>query len=283
MHGLGGDIMSDIIFCKTRYQDTVVHVDPDGKEHKGYGSYLDLWHMVEWNKYPLIYVDQIEPESDNTYIFSPANGETTNGWPNAKAEIILWQLEWQLTTEHNTPSGVRRVWASDAWFAKEHGYEYVPMGSDERLNELGNQYPAQKRYDVAILSYQTHRRQAITAQLEQSGLRLAPISGVWGRLRSDVLLSSYAMVHTHQNDNMPTIAPLRWAIAAAHSLPMISETVNDRGIFGYSTMVQADYKFLSAFTVNMLKDKRLLVDYGAALHELLCKEYTFRKVIESNV
>lgn len=263
--------MSDIIFCKTRYQDV------------GYASYNDLWKMVEWAGYPIIYVDQIDPASDNTYIFTPANGETVNGWPDARATIILWQLEWMLTDEHNTPPGVRRVWASDAGFAKQRGYEYVPMGSDERLNEVGSLYPAAKVFDVALLSYQTGRRQRITQQMLDSGLNLAPVSNLWGRQRSAALLQSQTMVHVHQHDHIGTIAPLRWALAAAHGLPMISESVHERGIFGYACMVQADYEFLAAFTANMLKDKRLLSDYAESLHGLLCHEYSFKKVVEAHV
>lgn len=275
--------MGNVIFCKTRHQDTVTSIDPDGTKHYGYGSYLDLWHMVEWNKYPLIYVDEIDPQSDNTYIFSPANAETMNGWPNAKAQIILWQLEWMLTDEHNTPPGVKRTWSMDKWMAESRGFEYVPIGGDERLNELGTKYYPQKRYDVAIMSYQTHRRQVITAQLENAGLSLAPLNNLWGRKRSDVLLSSWCMCHTHQVDNAPGIAGLRWCLAAAHNLPMISEQVNDRGIFTPSHMVQAEYKYLAAFTANMLKDKRMLADYGMALNGLLCRDYTFERSVNSHV
>lgn len=265
--------VSKIIFCKTRYQDI------------GYVSYSDLWRLVELSGYKTIYVDELDPYSDNTYIVTPLNSEWLNGWNNPTAQIIHLEMEWRWDERATwkEPPGVKRVWHIDKWFADQFGFEYVPIGSDERLNELGTQYPSQKRYDVAVLSYQTHRRQLITAQLENLGLRLAPISGIWGRLRSDILLSSYAMVHTHQVDNAPGIASLRWAIAAAHHLPMISETVNNRGIFGYSCMVQADYPHLAAFTLNMLKDKMRLSDYGEALHSLLCVENTFRKVIEKNV
>lgn len=265
--------MPEVIFCKTRYQDI------------GYASYNDLWNMVTWAGYETIYVDELDPQSDNTYIVTPLNDEWLAGWENPRAKIIHWEYEWRWDERKDwkEPPGVSRVWHIDPYFAKQFGFEYVPCGSDDRLNELGTQYPAQKRYDVAILSYQTHRRQAITAQLENEGLRLAPISGVWGRLRSDVLLSSYAMCHTHQNENMAGIASLRWAIAAAHSLPAITETVNERGIFGNGCMVQSDYDFLAKFTYHMLQDKQRLADYGAALHDLLCVENTFRKVIEANV
>lgn len=279
--------MSNITFAKTRFQ---------GQWNKqtqqfegGYASYQDYWRLVELAGYDTCYVDEIDAyDKTKTYIITPLNDEWLTGWPSAKAQIIHHELEWRWDERAHwqEPPGVSRVWHIDKWFADQFGFEYVPIGSDERLNELGSQYPAVKKYDVAILSYQTYRRQSITAQLENSGLRLAPISGVWGRLRSDVLLSSHCMVHTHQVDNAPGIASLRWAVAAAHKLPMITETVRDRGIFGYSYMVQADYNYLADFTKSQLKDafsRAKLADYGLAMHGLLCRDYTFKRMVESHV
>lgn len=266
--------MADITFVKTRHQDI------------GYDSYKDYFKLAELAGYPICYVDEIDAyDPTKTYIITPLNDEWLAGWPNAKAQIIHHELEWRWDERATwqEPPGVSRIWHIDKWFADQFGFEYVPIGSDERLNELGTQYPVEKRYDVAILSYQTNRRQAITAQLENCGLQLAPISGVWGRLRSNVLLSSHCMVHTHQIDNAPGIASLRWAVAAAHKVPMITETVKDRGIFTYSYMAQADYNYLVGFTVHMLKDKAKLADYGDALHNLLCRDYTFSQMVESHV
>lgn len=264
--------MSDVIFCAT-----------DFYLNGGYRSYVDFFRLADLAGYPIIPVSKIDPDSDNTYIFTPANGETIHGWPGAKAQIILWQLEWMLTDEHNTPPGVRRVWASDAWFAKDCGFEYVPVGSDVRLNEVGRDFPTDRPYDVSLLSYQTGRRQVITQQLINKGLRLAPVGNLWGRQRSVALLQSHVMLHVHQHDHIPGIAPLRWALAAAHGLPMITESVRERGIFTNSYMVQASYEFLAEFTVHMLKDERLLRDYANGLRQLLCEDYTFKKVVEAHV
>jgi len=266
--------MSEVIFCKTRYQD------------KGYQSYSDLWRLVELAGYPIIYVDQLDPQSDNTYIVTPLNDEWLQGWQNPKAQIIHWEFEWRTDwrAEVDEPQGVARVWHIDPYMGKQTGFEYVPVGSDDLLNECTHIWPLTRIVDVAIMSYQTPRRQLITQQLEGLGLKVArPVSGEWGTARSTTLLSSACMVHTHQLEAAPGIASLRWAIAAAHRLPMITETVKDRGIFGYSCMVQSDYEYLAAFTAHMLKDRVQLVEYGEALHNLLCVENTFRKVIEAHV
>lgn len=267
--------MAEVIFCKTRYQDV------------GYLSYNDLWRMVELAGYPIIYVDQIDPQSDNTYIVTPLNDEWLTGWQSPKARIIHWELEWRTDWRAtiDEPSGIAEVWAIDKSYADKIGARYVPVGGDERLcpffhsiTPIGN-----RKYDVSLLSYQTPRRQVITQQLRDEHLILAPIDNLTGMNRSLVLVDSKVMVHVHQLDNMAGIASLRWCLAAAHYLPMISETVPDRGIFGYTHMMQADYSFLASFTASALRDRRMLSDYAEALHGLLCEKYTFRKSVDSHV
>lgn len=279
--------MSDVIFVKTRHQGEWV-TDENGNVvyRGGYQSYSDYFRLAELAGYPICYVDEIDAyDASKTYIITPLNDEWLKGWPDAKAQIIHHEAEWRTDwrADVDEPLGVSRVWHIDPYMGKQKGFEYVPVGSDDRLNEASGNYHSIKQYDVAIMSYQTHRRQVITAQLENMGLRLSALDSLWGNRRSQTLTQSYCMVHTHQNDNAPGIASLRWAIAAAHRLPMITETVRDRGIFGYSCMVQSDYEYLSAFTAHMLKDRVQLQEYGEALHNLLCIENTFRKVIESHV
>lgn len=266
--------MGEVIFCAT-----------DFYLNGGYRSYVDFFKLVELAGYPLIPLSQLNPHSDNTYIITPLNDEWLDGWVKPSAHIIHWELEWRTDwrAEVNTPPGVAEVWTVDKWYAEQIGARYVPMGSDKRLNAYDGDLSPAVAFDVSLLSYQTGRRQVITQQLKYKGLILAPISNLWGYARSMALLQSRVMLHVHQHDHMQTVAPLRFALAAAHGLPIISETINDRGIFGYSAMVESDYKYLAAFTADMLKDKPLLADYARALHGLLCEEYTFRKVVEANI
>lgn len=279
--------MGDVIFVKTRYQGEWIINEHGQHEYRGgYQSYSDYFRLAELAGYPICYVDEIDAyDPTKTYIITPLNDEWLKGWPGAKAQIIHHEAEWRTDwrAEVDEPPGVARVWHIDPYMGKQSGFEYVPVGSDDRLNQGPHRLITPVEYDVAIMSYQTFRRQKITAQLENLGVKLAPISGLWGGLRSQILMESHCMVHTHQNDNAPGIASLRWAIAAAHYLPMITETVRDRGIFGYSCMVQSDYEYLAAFTAHMLKDRVQLQEYGEALHHLLCVEHPFRKVIEAHV
>lgn len=271
--------MSQVYFCAT-----------DFYLNGGYRSYVDFFDLARFAGYPVISVSAIDPQSDNTYIFTPANGETVAGWPGAKAQIILWQLEWQLTDEHNTPPGVRRVWASDASFAKQRGYEYIPIGSDDRLNPFNldaltsQQRVAMKDRDAVFLSYQTPRRQVVSNAFKAAGLSLAAEGGgLLGAARSSELLRARVMVHVHQHESIRTIAPLRWALAAAHQLPLITEMVDDPGIFGPLCMFQYEYKDIAQWTKSTLQYPQLLEGMAAVLHGLLCREHTFRKVVEANV
>lgn len=267
--------MSEVIFCKTRYQDI------------GYHSYSDFWRLVELAGYPVIYVDELDAQSDNIYILTPLNDEWLAGWQSPRARIIHYELEWRTDwrAEVNEPPGVAEVWVCDKHYAEHIGAKYVPMGSDERLNEARSyrhDWNNETNYDVALMAYRDPpRRQIIIQELRDRQLSIAP--NAWKIERSSYLMSSRTMVHIHQTEQSNGIAPLRWCLAAAHRLPIISETVPDRGIFGYTHMMTADYHYLAGFVKQALGDHYLLSDYASALHSLLCHEWTFRRCIEANV
>lgn len=265
--------MGDVIFCAT-----------DFYLNGGYRSYADFFRLVELSGYPVIPLSQLDPaDSTKTYIVTPLNDEWMKGWPGAKARVIHYEMEWRWDwrADVDEPPGVKEVWAADKWFAQSIGARYVPMGSHEGLNE---QYPFSvgKVYDVAQVSYQVPRRQQLTHQLQNEGLLIAQNENLWGAHRSHVLQQSKVMLHVHQHDNAPGVAPLRWCLAAAHKLPIITETVHDRGIFGHTFMMQSSYDFLARFTALSIRDHaNRLNDYALALHNLLCQELTFRKSIEA--
>lgn len=259
-----------IIFLRTRHE---------------YHSYSDWFKLAELSGYSIRYLDEIETfdAPDNVYIIAPVSGEWRH-WPKGytQGRMILYQLEHNIDGEHFTPEAVSEVWAGDKWQADKCGFRYVPMGSHEGLGRnMADKH--EKIYDVSQIAYQTYRRQNITRQLLEAGLRLSPNENLWNFSRSLALVQSEIMLHVHQWDNIPAIAPLRWCLAAAHHLPIVSEQVADRGIFGYTHMMQADYEHLPRFVSHVLKDPRLLADYAAALHTLLCHEWTFKHMVEASV
>lgn len=262
--------MPDIIFAKTRTH---------------YDSYQDFWKLVELSNFPTCYVDEIEPDSDHTYIFTPDNGETRNGWPGAKARIYHYQLEWETHPNDQNPlaSGVAGKWTMDAWHARQIRARYVPIGSHPDLVHAPLNGRQDIHYDVALMAAMTHRRSWIAGEMQHKGLRLAP--NAWGEHRHTVLTHSKAMVHIHQHDAIPGVAALRLALAAAYRLPVIIETCEDYGIFGHGDLLRCEYAYLADFTDMWVcrNETRILEDYGHALHQTLCVEHTFRKCIEAAV
>lgn len=258
--------MNDVIFVKTRYQDI------------GYGSYVDLWRLVELSGYPICYVDEIDVTDKNkTWIISPLNGEWLTGWSNARSRIIHLELEWR--SERVIIPGVSETWAGDLWYADKIGARYVPLGSHIDLNEdrLATHDFA---FDVALMAYrEPFRRAHIINEMIDLGLSIAP--NAWGMERSIALKQSKCMVHIHQLDAYPCVAPLRMCIAAAHQLPVVTEQVNDRGIF-QDIMPQVVYNDLAemvAYTIRNPNNK--LTEFGQALYDRLCVDYTFRRSIEA--
>lgn len=256
------------------------------RPHYEYDSYSDLMKLIELSGYPLIFYEEIDPDSDNLYILTVLNGEINeNGWGDKpRATIILLDLEWRLKesdyawseSDLTLPKGVSRVWAADKWYAERIGAQYVPIGSHVGL--VGTAV-TEDRFDLAPLSYRTNRRNAAFGQMQDMGLTLAPNS--WGEERDAVIKASSAIVHVHQHDRIPTVAPLRYALAAAYHKPLISEAVHDRGIFE-KAVLYSDFAALPDYTALMVRRYSDLLQRKAdELHELLVIKNSFRGFVEA--
>ena len=263
--------MSSVYFVKTK-----THYDP----------YRDFFRLAELSGYPVIYIDEMDTQdASKTYIFTPLNGETSNGWADAKAQIVLFDLEWRIGESSYEwaenllviPPGVKRVWASDKWYAGKIGAEYVPLGSHAGL--VGDAVLNGDGYDVALLAYLSGRRQHAAAELQARGMKLAP--NAWNPERDAMLKSTTAMIHVHQHDNVPTIAPLRFALAAAYRLPLISERVYEADLYRDAVLF-VDYHALPDYTAALVRHSpTLLKTWGAALHDRLCVSNSFRSFVEA--
>lgn len=259
----------------------VYFVQTDWYRNGGYRSHVDFWRLVELSDYPVIPLSQLDPDSNNTYIITPVNGEWQQGWRNPRARIILYALEWNIDGEHNVPPGVAEVWCGDKWHSEKHGYRYVPLGSHPGLNVESAHKPQRPLYDVALMMYRDPPRRAkMIANMRQQGLGIAPDG--WGVDRSLTLIQSHCMVAIHQWDNLPVLPPLRMCIAAAHCLPVITEQVADRGVFSYQYLLQSNYASL-ANTARLMTQysTRDLGEIGQALYDFLCVDFTFRQSIEA--
>jgi len=272
--------MSEIVFCRTRHD---------------YSPYADFFRLAALSGFDVIYVDQMDiHDASKVYVVTPLNGEWMHGWKDPKATIIHWDLEWRLNGTYPVTPGVAEVWASDAWYAAKVGARHVPLGShvglaghETRINGAAPIWVQQAvthsnlQYDVCVMMYRgPYRRAKLLHELELQGLRIAP--DAWGYDRDQILRTSKAMVHIHQHDNVNTLAPLRFAIAAAYKLPMITETIWNMAPMSYANLLVCDYKNLPRFTAEWVlrNETFILRRYGDDLHRLLCVDMPFRKCVE---
>lgn len=257
--------MTNPIFARTRHE---------------YGSYADFWELVKLSGYRTCFVDEIDPtDADATYIFTPANGETANGWRNPKARIIHWLLEWTGDLTGNPP-GVSETWVSNRTYAEKIGAKYVTLGSHPGLMFEPAAIPAEKPFDLVHLFYMIPRRSAIIHELMKHSLQIAPNG--WDKERHESMLRSKLMLNVHQHAEYPALAPLRMALAAAYKLPIVTEggwSVEpvERAVlvYPYEQLGQVVPCLVDPAYEEQLRRK------GEQLHQILCVEKTFSKCVQA--
>lgn len=242
---------------------------------KDYPSYSDIKRLVELSGFRAVTIEQIDTFSRQPYIVvSPEPIPDLNG---LRARIICWQLEYAGDYTENYKGFTGEVWASDKAWANEHSAKYVLLGSHPDLRGYDGMTAPNRTilydYGVTMLGYMTPRREAIKNKL--SNLTWPPsYPGHNTKERYDQLEHTYLMLHVHQHDNAPYVAPQRIAIAAAYHMPVVSETVTDPGALT-GVITYADYDKLPSSVNKAIKKAN-----GDPLHNLLCVERTFRTCVQ---
>jgi hypothetical protein len=239
-----------------------------------YQSYTDFWQLVRLSGYPIIYQDEIDPQSDNTYIFTGADAHVS--FPDGNARIIYWLLEWY--GDYVQKPGVTETWCCNKTFAHQLGVRYVPMGSHPQLGTLESK---PLKYDIIHLSYSAiHRRRLTLDKLIDKGLKIAPNG--WGEFRDRMLRESRIMLHIHQNGDYPGIAPLRVALGAAYGLPIICENGWSSAPYG-NAIILSKYGDIEHAVKRVLKNYDYMKSIGLELHQLLCHDLEFSRVVEAHL
>lgn len=247
-----------------------------------YDSYTDLMRLITLSGFPLIYIDEIDADSDNVYIFSTPSthwhdGIERHGWDNPRARIIYYNIEWYTDVDYRAIPGVE-LWCADKWYAERYGMKYVPLGSHPDLPGASVER-CPKVYDLATLMYVHGRREGLINQMISTGLRMS--GNAWGGERHEKILHSAAFLHIHQWDYAPCVPPQRFALAAAYRKPVICENAADRGLFAENHgVLWCDYQHMSVFAKQRSADLNLLQDCGETMFHVLCEEYSFRKNVE---
>jgi hypothetical protein len=260
-------------------------------------SYTDFRKLVEVSGFETCYYDEMDLSERNFYVVAPASGELRPAILAAhqklsgpkRAVLTFWNLErpdsgyWP--PEGNNSSNqvddilkfVDTVWVSDRFYAEmDKRMIFVPMASDARLAD-GNPLPI-KVYDLAVLAYANGRRQKIFGRLER--WKVAP-STAWGETRVRILHSSRAMLYVHQTP-LPIGAPLRFSLAAAYQLPVLSESMSDPyPLVEGRDFLGAPYEEIPDRLEDWLSSR--LEPFGENLHHTLCVDLNFRGCVEEGV
>lgn len=255
-----------------------------------YTSYTDLYRLIELAGYPTCYLDEIDPTSDQCYIMTVSNGENAAGWQNPKARIILFDCEWRPDTYPRIPGC--EYWHMDKATADRHGVRYVPIGGDARLKPDVLPGAQDDPFEVAYYGYihGVPRRETILRELRAEGLTVTP-AGLWDVSpetqkrtleRHFALDNSTLYLHVHQRADSPGVPGLRMVVAAAYELPFVSETIVDAGVFD-GAFISAPYANLVEMVALWVAQPKNMSVVAGWLHNLLCNELTFRRVIEASV
>jgi hypothetical protein len=258
-----------------------------------YRSYADYFELARLSGFPIRYERDMDiTNSDHCYIVTWFSVQHA-GWHGARARIILWNLEWasQLQSldgvvwaERDKPiPGVTTTWSPDAGFAAKNGWQYVPVASHPDLVYRHEDAPWEFQWDVTLQMYRdpARRRKPIDRLLE-IGIRIAPDG--WQDVRHRSYMHSKAQLHIHQHDSMNVVSPLRFAVAAAYRKPIISEHIEQSGIFQHILFQSTYYGILDTVQrwVHPRHDGTLRTG-GELLHELLCVKNTFESIVKANV
>ena len=258
-----------------------------------YDSYTDYRRLVDLSGFETCFVDQMDlQDSSAVYIVSPVNGEFRHHLEahgkDRRARLVWWNLERPDPPAPSPPLSasldglaplVDAIWVSDRHYATmDPRLRFVVLGSHPGL---GAPPALPLRYDFTHQSYVWGRR---SAPIDAARRRWKEGGNAWGDARDAVLRSTRVLLNIHQTP-APIGEPLRFALAAAYHLPLVTETLAD----GFPLVAGQHYFAAPLGGVPLLLQHVLLTDeptraaFGAALYERLCVEHTFRRGVEDGI
>lgn len=244
-----------------------------------YQSYCDLVKLAQLNGYE---VTQEIKDDGVVYICAAADGDTdaqVAALPkrgSRRSKVIYWILErppLDPTTWVKDIDQWDEIWYHDTVFnaVRFSRGRYVRVGSDARLNPY---FKEKKVYTFAHMSAPSGRRWHTLHHLP--GLT-AP--NRWGEERDKVLAASKYMINIHQ-DTFFYQEPLRFALAAAFKLPLLTEELHP-GNLSVDHATQASLE-------DLLEVARIWFDFtpsnsGEELHEFLCHTHSFYRNVKEGL
>lgn len=258
-----------------------------------YASYTDFWKLAELSGFSVMPAADVSLNRDGLYIWPTMDMEFIERLSREPrgaraARVIFWNLERPdekpgVDARELFQKGMGEIleWADDIWVTDrtlaslDSRTVRAVLGGHEGLRECAPQTPF---FDVAHLGVLTPRRQELVDRLAARGLRISP--NAWGDERARILSSSRLLLGVDRVEGLHVQPPLRWALAAAYSLPIVNEAVQDpHPLEAGKQIIMAPYADLEEVVMEALLEPDTF-DIGRRGHERLCEEWTFRYGIE---
>jgi hypothetical protein len=201
--------------------------------------------------------------------------------------VVWWNLE-RPTQDPTTSASIDKlrglvhaIWVSDELAAKRDArFTYRFMASHEAIATRSRE----RLYAVCHLSYLWGRRETCVNELKRRKIPIAPQA--YGRVDQDrVVAKSRIMLNLHQYADAPLAAPLRFAVAAAYAIPIVSELLeNCEAISKHGQpgpyAEAAIHKIPDLLEELLARDDDKLGHYGQLLHHRFCVATNFRHEVE---
>ena len=266
------------------------------KSSATYETYTDFWRLVRLSGFRVLPAREADWSKKGIYIWPTMDEEfmqVMDSFPKGKraAKLIFWNLErpdgsyrGKMNIQELFWKGTGEIleWADAVWVS-DKGLEsidprnvFAVLGGHPGLRE---QPPVEISWELLHLGQSTPRRQAVLTKVRELGISV--VEGAWGPQRERMLASSRLFVSIDRVFGIHISSPLRYVLAAAYGLPILSEEVEDPyPLEPAKTILMAKYENLpnavhAALRMPMMKD--VLAEVGEACRKLLCEEWTFRR------
>ena len=258
-----------------------------------YEAYTDFWRLVELSSFPVIPAAKVELHRDGLYIWPTMDMEfierlSREPRGSRAAKVIFWNVE---RPDEKPGVDVRELfqramgeileWADEIWIsdmslhAIDRRTVFAILGGHAGLNECSHR---SMTYDVAHLGRLTPRRIELLKVNEERGLKISP--NEWGPDRSRILAASQLLLNIDRVEGLHLASPLRWALAAAYGLPIVTEEAPEPyPMTAGKDLVMAPHADLADLVVETL-GRRDILSLSHQGWETLCNRWTFRRGVE---
>lgn len=217
-------------------------------------SYWDLYNMVDLWGYKRCSMNEVDYQSDATYICTFKDGAADSSFSSKEAKarkckIVLWQLEWpewedgklQFPEHAGEKYNIMGewLWADEIWVsdkyvidlmekfnpAQSHRFRYVFLGGHPDFGAQGyddREFFWRGVYIAYLAGMRMHKYELLRTI---NGNTFWAPNG-WGKERHHALIHTRWGINLHQGE-MPVITPQRFMIFASYSLPILTEYCAD--------------------------------------------------------